>query len=165
MKRVPLFFIGLLLCYQGFTANEDSLVYVQLSLPKTTITTSKDLLLTISIKSSTNKKIVIPKYISVGYIQDSSGFISYQLQKLEGQTYKNVKSYGALDNFDLFDKTDTLHSGEQKDITDNIGLITIPYKGKYRLRVVCFFSAYNEMKDVYSDWLYFNCEKPIYPGE
>jgi hypothetical protein len=164
MKRVPLLFCCLLLLYQAFAANEDSLVYVRLSLPKITITASKDLLLTISIKSNTNKKIVIQKYISVGKIQDSSGFISLQLQKMEGQTYKDVKPHGDGDYFAPYDKTDTLQSGEQRDITDNISLITIPYKGKYRIRAVCFFSVYNEMKDVYSDWLYFNCEKPIYPG-
>jgi hypothetical protein len=165
MKRVPLLFCCLLLLYKGFAANEDSLVYVRLSLPKTTITASQDLLLTIIIKSNTNKKIAIPKYISIGYIQDSSGFISYQLQKMEGNTYKNVKPYGGgFDNFGPLDKTDTLQSGEQREMRDNINSITVPYKGKYRIRVLCFFSAYNEMKDVYSDWLYFNCEKPIYPG-
>src|SRR5689334_11036595 len=127
-----LVFVHLLGFNQGYASNEDSLVSVRLTLPKTTIKESKDLLLSIVIKS--NKKVLIPKYISTGYIQDSSGFICYQLQKREGQTYKDVKPSGGHDDFAPPDKTDTLQKGELKEIKDNINIMCIPCKGKYRIR-------------------------------
>jgi hypothetical protein len=133
-------------------------------LPKATIKESKDLVLTINIQSNTNEKILIPKYIGVGYVQDSSGFICFQLQKREAQGYENVKPLGIFDDLVIVNPLDTLHRNEQREFKHNIISLCIPCKGSYRIRVLCFFSAYNNMKDVYSDWLYFDCEKAVYPS-
>lgn len=83
---------------------------------------------------------------------------------MEGKTYKTVKSLGTFDNFAPLELMDTLRRNETREVTQNIVLFSVPYKGKYRIRVLCFFSAYNKMKNVYSNWYYFESEKAVYPS-
>jgi hypothetical protein len=153
-----IFFLG-----NAYGSYEDSLVSVTISLPKKTASYAEDLLLGIKIKSNTNNKIIVPKYLSIGYIYDSSGFICIQLQKKTGNTYENVMPHGTMDNLLPDDVFDTLSINDSREISMNISGFSVPCYGSYRIRVLCFFSAYNYMPDVYSDWLYYNCRDKVYP--
>lgn len=60
------------------------------------------------------------------------------------------------------DVFDTLSINDSKETGMNISNFSVPCYGNYRVRVLCFFSALNDMPDVYSDWLYYTCRNKVY---
>jgi hypothetical protein len=152
-----IFFLG-----NAYGSNGDSLVSVTISLPQKTASYIEDLVLSIKVKSKTNKKIIVPKYISVGFMYDSSGFICIQVQKKTGNTYEDLKPRRHMESLLPDDVFDTLSINDSTETGVNISGFSVPCYGSYRVRVLCFFSAYNEMPDVYSDWLYYSCRDKVY---
>ena len=142
----------------------DKPLLVEISLRKKQMEEYKDLKFQVKLKSVSDKVIYIPHHISMGFIQDSMAFMQLHLQIKSGNAYIDVEPKGFIDNLSVNKKVDTLSNGREIIYEDYFGAAFRFKKGYYRLRVLCAVSYLNHIKDVYSNWVYFNCKKEIYPS-
>ncbi len=163
-------FIGLISCLAIFASPEslsafrgDSII-VTLTMPKRDIDTFPDLRVNVEISSGSKENLLIPHDDRWANIGDSTGFLCVQVQKKEGDKYKEVISPTLIDNLFLSDKVDTLKANEKHTSTFDIwSLFPFFDKGEYRVRVFCKMREYNG-DNSYSNWVYFNCTKKVSRG-
>ncbi len=144
---------------KAYSSPGDSLL-VKLKLVTNEVKIWEDLSVSLEITSLYSKNIFIPKNVSWGHIQDSSGFVCYQLQKKEGDEFKDCEPSGILDNLFLSEEMDTLSTNKPKTLRSHL----LGYKmlaGTYRLRVICFMSLINDINNGCSNWFYFKCDKEV----
>jgi hypothetical protein len=144
---------------KAYSSPGDSLL-IKLKLVTNEVKVWDDLSVSLEITSLYSKNIFIPKKVSWGHIQDSLGFVCYQLQKKEGNEFKDYKPIRFLDNLSLSDEMDTLGTNKPKTLRSHL----LGYKmlaGTYRLRVICFMSLLNDIGNGYSNWFYFKCDKEV----
>jgi len=142
-----------------YSSPGDSLL-IKLKLVTNDVKVWEDLSVSLEITSLYNKNIFIPKKVSWGHIQDSSGFVCYQLQKKQGDEFKDCEPSGILDNLFLNEEVDTLGTNKPKTLRSHLLGYNMP-AGTYRLRVICFMSLLNDIGNVYSNWFYFKCDKEV----
>jgi hypothetical protein len=136
---------------------------VQLNIANTNVNNEFDLILSARIISNWQKPIAIPSNFSWGILRYSNGsFLLVEIQKKVGGVFKEVSYDEKIDYFPD-DSVDSLQNGDS--ITTNTFSIASLFrsnKGSYRTRVLCKFSNLNSgMKDIYSNWVYFRCEKEV----
>jgi hypothetical protein len=153
-----IFFSSTILSHSAFSANKDS-VDVFLSIPKKEIENSSDLRIKIEIKSNKIAPIIVPKEISLGYMERRSGFFRIQVQQEIDDKYVDVPSHGFIDN--MPSSLDTMYKNDVRKFNSSFRLLYRFVKGNYRIRVLGAFSVLNHINDVYSDWKYFTCKKDI----
>lgn len=136
---------------------------VQLSIANTNVTNEYDLEISVRIKSKWQRPIAIPRNFTWGILRYSNfSFLLVEIQEKVSGIFKEVSINEKIDNIpDL--SVDSLQNGDS--ITSKAFSIAgtfIPGKGSYRTRVLCKFSMLNPgMKDIFSNWVYFRCEKDI----
>ena len=147
---------------ESFSSPIDSLI-VKLVMKNTIINKDEDLVIGLSIEAK-YKSIVVPKYLSYGFLLGDSvgtGYISIQIQKKLKGEYKDVQLGGTMDNLPI-DKLDTLAVKDTRKESCYMGGMFRSDKGEYRVRVLCFASKIdNSLTDVYSNWVYFRCLKNV----
>ena len=133
---------------------------IELSMAKTKIADKKDLSVNLKIKSYQKGDLFLPKEEVWGYLRQHSGFFSIQVQRKSSKKYMDIPEGAHIDNYPI-DEMDTLHLGDERSYKFPIQMLYHYLKAEYRVRVLVNFSIKNKVKDKYSKWVYFECEKEM----
>ena len=144
-----------------FSVNENP-IDVSINMQNKSPKTIEDLVLEVRIKSNSNN-VVIPKHISYGFIQDTTGLLSLQLQKRKNGIYVNVNRHGVIDDIPYEQILDTLQISDIRTDEFSFGGVYHIFKGEYRIRLLGNFIIKNHWKEIYSNWFYFYANKEIFP--
>jgi hypothetical protein len=141
-------------------ALNSKLIALELSMPKNQILDGKDLMINVKITSHQKKILQITKEEELGYVLQHSGFIAIQVQMKVGQEYHDIPEAAHIDNYPDV-KLDTLYTNHVKRYDIPINMLYHYVKGGYRIKVLARLSELNPVKDIYSDWVYFNCQRAV----
>jgi hypothetical protein len=147
--------------HTGFCEPSDSLV-VNLAFKNKEIMQPGDLKMTLTIRSFMKQTVYVPAVDLWGLPSSVDGFYIIEIQKRLGKNYGDLHIRGAIDNMPSFN-TDRLHFGDKKELAFPINTLSQFTKGEYRVRVQCKFSALNKLRNRYSNWAYFTCNRDIPP--
>ena len=165
MKNFVVAIISLIACSfskQSFTQAPASNP-VQLSIANTNAAHEYDLELSVRIKSKWKRPIAVPGSATWGILKFSDlNFLVVEVQKKVSGGFKDVSIFTKLDNIPD-PSVDSLEKGDSITAKGfSLAEAFIPNKGSYRARVLCRFSMFNPgMKDLFSNWVYFRCEKDV----
>jgi len=152
-----LFFI--IWTYPGFCAPGDSIV-VKLTIQKKEISHMEDMNISLGIKSYRRQYFLLPDNESWGFLNSIEGFYLIQVQKKSGDKYLDMSPYGHIDNLPTL-SMDTVFYNQDRQLSLPHYILYHYSQGEYRIRVLCRFSMFNKLKDRYSNWTYFACNKDI----
>lgn len=156
---IPLFFS--FTCFSEFIdkSGGDSIRMV-ISLPKAAVESENDLILTLMVRTTRSTPLEIPKQGLWSYVNSGPGFFFIEVQRKRNGKFVDVPGNARIDNVPIAD-IDTLKGNEMRKFITSMRLLFHYTKGQYRVRVLGAFSTLNNSHDIYSNWVYFNCEHEI----
>jgi hypothetical protein len=143
-----------------YATSRDS-IELQVHFQKQEIVNSKDLIIDIQIKSNKIRPLIFLKDPSPNFVARHMGALRVEVQSKVGDKYVDLPVHGTIDNMPV--EVDTLYSGNSRTYQLALGVFYRHLlKGNYRVRILAAFSLLNpKVKDQYSEWVYFNCDKDI----
>ena len=93
-----------------------------------------------------------------GFILEKSGFLAFQVQRMDGNKYVDIPTGARIDNYPEV-KVDTLYMNDTRSFAYQINRLYYYTKGTYRIRVLARLSDLNAIEDLYSEWIYLECKK------
>jgi hypothetical protein len=158
---ISIFFtlFSIIWAYPGFCTPGDSIV-VKLTIQNKEISHMKDLNISLAIKSYRHQYFLLPDDESWGFLNSIESFYLIQVQKKSGDKYLDMSPEGHIDNVPTL-SMDTVFYNQDRKLGLPCHIIYHYSQGKYRIRVLCRFSMFNKLKDRYSNWTYFACNREI----
>lgn len=144
----------------AFATGHDSIDF-QVRIPKWKAIDAKDLIMEIQLRSHKTEPLIFAKDPPAGFFVRKNGALRVQLQSQSGDKYVDFPVHGSIDFFPA--PLDTIKNGEARMYKLSISRMypQLP-KGAHRVRVLIDLSSLNpQVKDKYSKWIYFICEKDI----
>jgi hypothetical protein len=143
-----------------YATSRDSIelhVYFQ----KQEIVNSRDFVIDIQIKSNKVRPLIFLKDPPLNFVARHMGALRVEAQSKVGDKYVDLPVHGAIDNMPV--EADTLYAGNSRTYQLSLSLFYRQlFKGNYRVRILAAFAMLNpQVKDQYSEWVYFNCDKDI----
>jgi hypothetical protein len=129
---------------------------VRLEATKSQIKNWDDLKVQATVTSLTDSGIIVPKVLWTSSIDYPVGDFCYEVEFKTDTGYQKVKFTTNVDHFGTQDVLRRL--GKRENIVNNDNLCsyyTFDRKGHYRARVVYHASKFNDVEDVYSNWIVF----------
>jgi hypothetical protein len=128
---------------------------------KQEILNSKDLVIDIQIKSNKVRPLIFLKDPPPNFVARHMGALRIEVQSRVGDKYVDLPVHGTVDNIPV--EADTLYTGNSRAYQLSLSSFYQQLvKGNYRVRILAAFAMLNpQVKDQYSEWVYFNCDRDI----
>lgn len=162
MNNVRALLLSIIFAYFGKIGSctpNDSLA-IKLTIQNKEISRRDDLKISLIINSFRHQSLLLPDADSWGLMSSHDAFYLIQIQRKAGDKFVDLDIPGHLDlvpNLTM----DTLKYNQERKLNFAIYILTHYTKGDYRMRVLCRFSALNDLQDKYSNWIYFTCKNDI----
>jgi hypothetical protein len=150
--RVFLMFYAIVGWYHAFCGPVDSIA-IKLSIQKDTVARLEDMKITLVLQSERHECFLLPDQESWGFPHSIEGFYWIEMQEKLGDHYVDIDFQGHIDNIPTL-SMDTVCYHHHRELPYPVYTLFPFSPGEYRIRVLCRFSMYNNLKDKYTDWVY-----------